>query len=120
MPFNLNVVQLLVRLAPPRAAVDDVLYALRAVMHGAQNARGCRFAQICQTADETRRIEYVEEWDNESELRAQFGSERLVRLFTLLETAIERPVVEFRVIAETHGLEYIAAAGSASSLVSGD
>jgi hypothetical protein len=38
----------------------------------------------------------------------------------LLETAVERPVVEFRVIAETHGLEYIAAAGSASSLVSGD
>ncbi len=88
-------------------------------MHGAQNARGCRFAQICQTADETRRIEYVEEWDNESELRGQFGSERLVRLFTLLETAVERPVVEFRVIAETHGLEYIAAEGSASSLVSG-
>ena len=113
-------VQLLIRLAPPRAAVDDILYALRAVMHGAQNARGCRFAQICQTADETRRIEFVEERDDERELRAQFGSERLVRLFTLLETAVERPVMEFRVIAETHGLEYIVAAGSAWSLVSGD
>ena len=89
-------------------------------MHGAQNARGCRFAQICQAVDENRRIQYVEEWDNESDLQAQFGSERFVRLFTLLETAIERPVVEFRVIAETHGLEYIAAEGSASSLGSGD
>jgi quinol monooxygenase YgiN len=113
------VVQLLVRLAPPRAAVDDVLYALRAVMRGAQQARGCSFAQIWQQADEARRIQYVEEWEDEGELRGQFGSERFLRLFELIETADEPPVVEFRVISSTHGLEYFAA-GCAPSLGAGD
>jgi len=78
-------------------------------MRGAQQARGCRFTQIWRQASNARWIEYVEEWDDDGELRAQFGSERFVRLLALLETAIERPVVEFRVVSETHGLEYIAA-----------
>jgi quinol monooxygenase YgiN len=107
VPFNLNVVQLLVRLAPPPAVVDDVLYALRTVMRGAQQARGCRFAQICRQADETRKIEYVEEWDDEGELRGQFSSERFLRLLTLIETADEPPVVQFRTFSEIKGLEYI-------------
>jgi quinol monooxygenase YgiN len=116
VPLNLNVVQLLVRLAPPQAVVDDVLYALRAVMRGAQQARGCRFAQICRQANEARKIEYVEEWDDEGALRGQFGSERFLRLLALLETGEECPVVEFRTISKTDGLDYIAAVGSTSSL----
>ena len=107
MPFNLNVVQLLVRFAPSPAVIDEVLHALRAVMRGAQQDRGCRFAQICRHADETRRIEYLEEWDNEGELRGQFGSERFLRLLTLIETADELPVVQFRTFSEIKGLEYI-------------
>jgi quinol monooxygenase YgiN len=78
-------------------------------MRGAQRARGCRFTQICRQANNASTIEYVEEWDDDGELWAQFGTARFVRLLALLETAIERPVVEFRVISETHGLEYIAA-----------
>jgi len=76
-------------------------------MRPAQQAPGCSFAQIYHRANDDRRIEYVEEWDDAGELRAQFGSKRFVRLLELLEMAAERPVMEFRVISETHGLEYI-------------
>ncbi len=114
MPLILNVVQLLVRFAPDQAAVDDVLYALRVVMHGAQNARGCNFAQIYRPSNEARRIEYVEEWEEE-ELRHQFGLERFVRLLALLETSVEAPVIEFRVISATYGVEYITARGASPS-----
>jgi hypothetical protein len=49
----------------------------------------------------------VEEWDDPCELHRQFGTERFVRLLELLEMAAERPDVEFRVVSETCGLEYI-------------
>jgi quinol monooxygenase YgiN len=104
----LAVVQVLVRLVVPPGRVDDILHALQAVMRPVQQARGCGFAQICQRANDPRRLEYVEEWDDLRELCAQFGSERFHRLLELLEMAAVRPVLEFRVISETHGLEYIA------------
>ncbi len=77
-------------------------------MRPAQQARGCRSAEIYQSLDDEWRLEYVEEWEDKDELRRQFGSERFVRLFELLEASVERPVVELRVISETHGLEYFA------------
>jgi len=76
-------------------------------MRPARQARGCSFAQIYNRPNDDLRIDYVEEWDDAGELRAQFGSKRFLRLLELLEMAAERPVVEFRVISETHGLEYI-------------
>jgi len=100
-------VQLLVRLVAAPGRVPDILYGLRAVIRPAQQARGCIFAQLCHRANDSRRIDYVEEWEDAAELRGQFGSERFVRLLEVLEMAAERPVVEFRVISETHGLEYI-------------
>jgi quinol monooxygenase YgiN len=101
------VVQLLVRLVAPRNGVPDLLQALRSVMRPAQQARGCRFAQIYVPANDDRSVEYVEEWDNAEELQSQFDSDRFVRLLGVLETASEKPVLEFRIVAETHGIEYI-------------
>ena len=76
-------------------------------MRPAQQAPGCSFAQIYHRANDDRRIEHVEEWDDSDELRAQFGSNRFARLLEVLEMAAEPPLVQFRVISETHGLEYI-------------
>lgn len=111
-------VQLQVRLVAPETRVQELVHALRAVMRGAQQARGCRFAEICVPIGDPRRVNYVEEWDDEAELRAQFGSERFVRLLALIETAAEPPVMEFRFISKTQGLEYIDSAGSEPSIKS--
>ena len=109
-------VQLLVRLVAPETRVKELVHALRAVIRGAQQARGCRFAEICVPIGDFRRVNYVEEWDDEAELRAQFLSERFVRLLALIETAAEPPVMEFRFISKIQGLEYIATAGMSPSL----
>jgi quinol monooxygenase YgiN len=114
--FFVNVVQILVRLVAPGKGAPDVLQALRSVMRPAQQFRGCRFAQIYLRADDDRCVEYVEEWDSAEELRGQLGSDRFARLLEVLETSAERPVLEFRVISETHGLEYIKSATSRPSL----
>jgi quinol monooxygenase YgiN len=105
-----GMVQLLVRLVAAPGRATDVLQALRMVMRPAQQARGCAFAQIANWVNDDHRITYIEEWTDTVELRAQFGTERFTRLMELLETSAEPPVVEFRVISETHGLEYVTAA----------
>jgi quinol monooxygenase YgiN len=105
-----RMVQLLVRLLAPPGRVPDVLDALRTVMRPAQQARGCAFAQVFNWVNDGQRIEYVEEWEDAGDLQGEFGSERFTHLLELLEAAAERPVVEFRVVSETHGLEYVWAA----------
>jgi len=99
-------VQLLVRLVARPDEAPELLRALRSVLRPATQARGCSFAQIYREANDSQRLEFIEEWDNPEELRQQLGSERFVHLLELLETAAERPVVEFRIITEKYGLEY--------------
>jgi quinol monooxygenase YgiN len=99
-------VQLLVRLVARPDEVPEVLRALRSVLRPATQARGCCFAQIYLEANDSQRLGYLEEWDDPEELRQQLKSERFVHLLELLETAAERPVLEFRIITEKYGLEY--------------
>ena len=99
-------VQLLIRLVARPDEGPELLRALRLVLRPATQARGCSFAQIYREANHSQRLEYLEEWDDPEELRQQFGSERFVHLLELLESAAERPVVEFRIISEKYGLEY--------------
>jgi quinol monooxygenase YgiN len=103
------VVQLLVSLVATPDRVPELLYALRMVTRSAEQAIGCTSAQVFNRAGDTGRIVYVEEWDDAARLRAQFATHRFVRLLELLEASTERPNVEFRVISETHGLEYVEA-----------
>lgn len=86
---------------------------VRAVMRPAQQLRGCRFAQVYRWANAPERVDYVEEWDEAGELRLQFRTARFARLLEVLETAAAPPVVEFKDVSGTHGLEFIAAAGTA-------
>ena len=99
-------VQLLVRLVTRPDGAPELLRALRSVLRPATQARGCCFAQIYREVNDSQRLEYLEEWDDPEELRQQLKSERFVHLLELLETAAERPVLEFRIITEKYGLEY--------------
>jgi quinol monooxygenase YgiN len=109
-------VQFLVRLIVPKDGVHEQVQAFRTVLWGAQQARGCRFAQICFPADDDGQLEYVEEWDDEAELRKQFGSERFVHLLALLELAAKPPIIEFRVFSATYGLEFVTGGRAALAL----
>jgi len=101
------VVQLLVRLLAPPDRVDGILDGLRSVQRPAQQARGCSFAGVFVSVNDPRRVVYAEDWDDPDELHRQFRTARFHRLLELLEIATEPPVVEFRVISEIHGLDYI-------------
>ena len=80
---------------------------VRDVMRPAQQLRGCRFAQVYRWANAPEHVDYVEEWDEVADLRSQFRSARFARLLEVLETAAAPPVVEFKDVSGTHGLEFI-------------
>jgi hypothetical protein len=44
-------------------------------------------------------------------LERELRTDRVTQLLALVETAAQPPLVEFRVISETRGLEYVASAG---------
>lgn len=100
-------VQLLVRLVAAPDHVPDVVGALRTVMRPAQQARGCSFAGVYTSAVESGRLLYMEEWDDACDLHRQFGTERFQRLMELLEIAADPPDVEFRMVSDIRGLEYM-------------
>jgi hypothetical protein len=112
-------VRLLVRLAAPWGRIQGILHAPRSVMWPAQLARGCSSAQIYLPVNDDRRVDYMKEWDDADAFRRQIPSDRFVHLPGVLEMSAERTFVEFRVISETHGLEYIASeTGQSRSLSS--
>jgi quinol monooxygenase YgiN len=102
-----DMVQLLLKLVAPSERADEIVDVLKAVMRPAQRARGCSFAGIYLSATDRRDVVYIEDWDDADELRRQFGTERFHRLLELLEMAADPPVVDFRIISEIHGLEYV-------------
>ena len=104
-----SVVELTVRLVAAPDRVDDIVRTLvLVVMLPAQQLPGCRFAQVYQRVREPLRVDYVEEWDDLAGLRPELSGERFGRLLQVVEMAAEAPEIEFRSIAETHGVDYVA------------
>jgi hypothetical protein len=55
------VLQLLVRVVAPEGRAGAILSAFRTVARPAQQACGCRFAQVYRCPHDSRQIEYVKE-----------------------------------------------------------
>lgn len=70
--------------------------------------RGCSGAHIAADVTEADVYWYCEDWCGLEDLERQLKTERFVRLLGLLEIGPRAPLLEFRVIAETRGLDYVA------------
>jgi quinol monooxygenase YgiN len=108
------VVQLTVRLTAKAGRAHQLVQALRTVMQHAVLNGACSGAHIAADVDETNAFWYVEDWQDVRELERQLRTERFSHLLALLETAPVQPLLEFRVVAETRGLEYVAAVREAA------
>jgi quinol monooxygenase YgiN len=109
------VLELVVRLAAMPGQAHGVVQALRSVMRQSLANAGCARAHISVDIDVASTFWYCEEWQDAAALEAQMRSDRFSQLLALLETATDPPLLEFRVVAETRGLEYVAAARGATA-----
>jgi quinol monooxygenase YgiN len=103
------VIQLLLRMTLAPGDDKDVVDALRSVMLPARLDRGCARAQILRDIDAPEVISYLEEWPRDQDIQERIRSGPFRHLLALMEAAPSAPSIEFRIVTEVHGLEYVAA-----------
>jgi len=87
--------------------------ALRSVMLPARLERNCIRAHILRDVDVPEVINYIEEWPGLDDIERRIRSGPFAHLLALMEASPVPPSIEFRVVAEVRGLEYVAAVRTA-------
>ena len=102
-------VQLAVWLTAEPIRRQGMVKALRSLARSAQLERGCQSSHVYEEAGRPEALCYVEDWATAEDLNRQLGSDRVARLFSVMEGAMEPPVLEFRFVSETRGMDYVTA-----------
>ena len=82
-----------------------------------QGRRGCSSVHVAADIDEAEVLWYCEEWQDLEELERYMQTDRFARMLAIVETAAQPPLIEFRVVSETRGLEYVASVRGVSGEV---
>lgn len=102
-------VQLLLRITAVPGHANDLLQALRSVMRGVQADGACSEAHLVADVDDRNALWYWEDWAGLDAFERHLRSERFARLLSVVETSATLPLLQCRLVAETRGLEYLAA-----------
>ena len=102
-------VQLTVRLTAASGHAHQLVDALHSLMQDGLRPGGCSHAYIAADVDAANAFWYCEDWQDVTALEGEFTSDRFSQLLALVETSVEPPILEFRLVAETRGVEYVSA-----------
>ena len=75
----------------------------------AREHRGCSPVHVVAEIDDAGALWYCEEWQDRDQLEDYMRTSQFARLLALVETSADSPLLEFRLVSETWGLEYVAA-----------
>ncbi len=78
-------------------------------MRAARAEKGFMDGWLSVEPDDANSIQYEERWQTQADFEEQLRSSRFTRLMALMESATEQPSLEFHLVSETRGLEYVAA-----------
>ena len=85
-----------------------MIQALRSLMLPIQLDRGCGGCHLYADVGESNSLLYVEKWATRKDLEREMRSCRLNRLMSVMESSPVPPVLEFRFVSQSRGLEYFA------------
>ena len=106
--FQSGVVQLFVRLSAAPGREHELADALRSMKRQVHRQRGCSAVHVAAEIDDAGALWYCEEWQDRERLEDHMRTNQFARLLALLETTPNPPLLEFRFVSETWGLEYVA------------
>jgi quinol monooxygenase YgiN len=92
-----------------RYQLNTLIQALKALTVSARAERGMLDCNLYQLAGEKTALCYVEHWQTADDLEHQMRSRRYTQLLALMETAVEKPSMEFHTVSRTQGLDYLQA-----------
>jgi quinol monooxygenase YgiN len=103
-------IQMSVALQVPSKSRHAVVTALTRQLGPTRQVPGCRSCRVLTDCEEPGEIMYIEEWSSQAELDVHLRSEEIRVLLETIEQASRPPELRFHTIAETRGMEVIAAA----------
>jgi quinol monooxygenase YgiN len=101
-------VQMTVRLTSTSTTAHQLVEALHSLMRRARSHNGFSDAHITVDVDDENIFWYWEDWDSVRALECEIRGDRFFQLLALMETSACPPLLQFRVVSETRGLEYVA------------
>jgi quinol monooxygenase YgiN len=101
-------IQLIVRLTARVGRSHELVQALHPLIRRAAQSTGCRGAHLAADVEEADVFWYCEDWDDGKALEARVQTDQFSELLGLMETSVEPPLLEFRVIDDVKGLDYVA------------
>lgn len=106
--IDLGMIELHLVIHLPRRQKRSLIEAFHSLAKWARSEHGCVSAELFVAAYDPACLCYVEKWTSEDALRQMIRSRHFSKLIALMELASEPPNCEFRVIAESRGLEFAA------------
>lgn len=101
-------VELILRLTAAAGRAHQLVDALQPHVRHARRTSGCQQAHLATDVDAADVFWYVEVWDDAAALEAHVRTKGFSQLLVLMETSATPPSLEFRMIGEARGLEYVA------------
>lgn len=101
-------VQLTVRITAASGHAHHLVDALHVLMRRALQTRGCTRAHVAADVDVADAFWYSEDWHDPEALEERIKGDQFSQLLALMETSVVEPSLEFRTIADSRGLEYVA------------
>ncbi len=99
-------VRMTVEWSVPRGEMGAINSAMQTLMVATRAAPGCVECSLSTQLGERAGFQYQEEWRTEEDLVVQLRSGRFAKLAHLVESASERPRIEFHLPGGKRGMEY--------------
>ena len=97
----------LVELLPSPGNKQSILEILRIAQRGARTKAACVGCDIYETVDTSRKILYLEQWQNVEDLQRHIQSSVYLRVLNAMDLSAEPPTVVFHKVSETKSMDLI-------------
>lgn len=91
---------------------DEVVRMLRTYAGAASTQRGCLATRLVRDVDNRNAITWIEEWEDEAELRRHVRSDAFRTLLAVMDMSMTTPDVRVHATTTDEGMNWIAATRS--------
>jgi quinol monooxygenase YgiN len=91
----------------PLGQTRPITMALHSLAADTRGARGCLGCSVATDIGNRGIVRYTEEWLTEEDMRQRVRSDSFAQLVVLMEDASQPPRIEFSLVHETRGLDFV-------------
>jgi quinol monooxygenase YgiN len=113
--FMLSTCALTIEWFVPLGQTRLLTMALHTLAADTRSTRGCIGCSVTTDIGNRGTVRYTEEWLTDEDLRRHVRSDIFGQLVTLIDNATEPPRIEFKLVHETRGLDFVEEVRSSSA-----